>query len=668
MKPDEECLNLIWEKIKNSYNQRKEEENVHYNKIQEGLDNSMTNIKQALIKYKSWDELMDIKDQSNEDKKSMLNKSVIKELKKEKDWFDIIGLIFCIFHLIGIQAGIIILNSLFSEIIDELKLWLSKTPRNNNFYEKLEINTYRELPEIDVAMVTSSIGIVFLREKGFKKTNSMFQLTSSILFTLLFVLFDFHTKDNLLYNYDRMEIVVLIVAYIFLSIIVGCSSTLALKEYFNLFSEVYFKNIKDSSIFGEKGLFFILSGISGLLIMIINRLIFTSFKDKTSKWLLLSIVGVCFGSFFLSLIFHYFYSIPIIDKKIKNENDKKEEKLEEDKKDDKNQEEIEEVKYNMNKYKEEDFEIEKNERSKSMKINNLVTNTNTETAVLKKNKTDYTKNSENIEIQIENIREVKEDEEVDNSTKICTLCGYIYVKKITGNQKACILYKYTSRCTWFKEKIIKFEVLSSIIIEFLCQFSIVGFNSILCDRLLEKFSFITCLKFYFALFIICIVLGLGSSVLYFHIEKNFIKNTKFEELKKNGWFCLNFYSFYLISLIIALFVFSLFTFSNSIKYLNEKNTTRQKWNNIIMAEFIFFKSIDMSILSFFDFYDSSDIFNTTLFITSEKVIWMFIEAIFDAAEIKDKYLIIIQIVFCSIPIACIVIFFIYSLLMCYRHC
>ena len=63
MKPDEECFNLIWKKLLNSYNQRKDEENVHYNKIQEGLDNSMTNIKQALIKYKSWDELMDIKDQ-----------------------------------------------------------------------------------------------------------------------------------------------------------------------------------------------------------------------------------------------------------------------------------------------------------------------------------------------------------------------------------------------------------------------------------------------------------------------------------------------------------------------------------------------------------------------------------------------------------------------------
>ena len=70
-----------------------------------------------------------------------------------------------------------------------------------------------------------------------------------------------------------------------------------------------------------------------------------------------------------------------------------------------------------------------------MKINNLVANTNTETAVLKKNKTDYTKNSENVEIQIENIPKVKDNEEIDNSTKICTLCDYIYVKKIQEMKK-----------------------------------------------------------------------------------------------------------------------------------------------------------------------------------------------------------------------------------------
>ena len=29
------------------------------------------------------------------------------------------------------------------------------------------------------------------------------------------------------------------------------------------------------------------------------------------------------------------------------------------------------------------------------------------------------------------------------STKICTLCGYIYVQKETNNKKACIIYYYT---------------------------------------------------------------------------------------------------------------------------------------------------------------------------------------------------------------------------------
>ena len=54
------------------------------------------------------------------------------------------------------------------------------------FYQKLEINTYRELPEIDIGMVTSTLGILVLKEKGFKKTNSIFQLISSILITVLF--------------------------------------------------------------------------------------------------------------------------------------------------------------------------------------------------------------------------------------------------------------------------------------------------------------------------------------------------------------------------------------------------------------------------------------------------------------------------------------------------
>ena len=67
-----------------------------------------------------------------------------------------------------------------------------------------------------------------------------------------------------------------------------------------------------------------------------------------------------------------------------------------------------------------------------------------------------------------------------------------------------------------------------------------------------------------------------------------------------------------------------------------------------MAEFIYFKCIDLAILSFFDTYDNSDIFNSTLFITLEKFLWMIIEGIVDFCEPNTKILIIIQIVVSAI--------------------
>ena len=202
---------------------------------------------------------------------------------------------------------------MFSEIVDEFQLWFSNTPREYNFYQKLEINTYRELPEIDVGMVTSSIGIVILKNIGFKKTNSIFQLISSILFALLFILFNFHIGDQLLENYNRIEMLVLVLSYIILSFLVGCSSTIALKQYFDLNYDIYYKQEKiDENV--KKISFYTYSGLSAFLIIFINRFIFTSFKDITNKWLLVAIIGVCFASFFSSLIFYLIYSIPIINK------------------------------------------------------------------------------------------------------------------------------------------------------------------------------------------------------------------------------------------------------------------------------------------------------------------------------------------------------------------
>ena len=57
--------------------------------------------------------------------------------------------------------------------------------------------------------------------------------------------------------------------------------------------------------------------------------------------------------------------------------------------------------------------------------------------------------------KIEKIRENKIEKKIKNeiySTKICTLCGYLYIKKQNAKKSACVCYYYTNKCTWFKKK------------------------------------------------------------------------------------------------------------------------------------------------------------------------------------------------------------------------
>ena len=704
-----ECFEKLLDKCKNANKVRKEEEQKHFDKVRTGLTESMISIGRVTEDVKDWDELMNIKEVSLDSNKLRKSKSIKPELKSKRGWFDLFGFFFCLSHLIGIQAAIIILNSLFSEIVDEFQLWLSNTPREYNFYQKLEINTYRELPEIDVGMVTSSIGIVILKNIGFKKTNSIFQLISSILFALLFILFNFHIGDQLLENYNRIEMLVLVLSYIILSFLVGCSSTIALKQYFDLNYDIYYKQEKlDENV--EKISFYTYSGLSAFIIIFINRFIFTSFKDITNKWLLVAIIGVCFASFFSSLIFYLIYSIPIINKIKKNkavnqipEDNKsgtsKEEKSESQKED------IDEVVLSSGEDKnisEENMEkrinkIQSNSNQKNRRNNFVNINTQKDSEILriKSNNISAKNNSKEIEIKKEDNlqKNIKEKKEI-YSTKICTVCGYIYVKRQNKNQKACIFYYYTDKTTWLKEKIIKFDTMTSIIIEFYCQFSIIGFNSILYNKLYYEYSYKKYLKFFTALFFISLFFGsmfapaVNTNIKMLEEEEEKEKKDDLEtkENKDNKddisdqeyknknnkqnkpFICNNKYCNHLVFLICLLLGFVFLTFISSICYLCDDNKTRTRWDNIIMAEFIFFKSLDMFILSFFDFFDNSEIFNATLFITLEKFIWMIIEAIFEACGVKEKTLIIIQLAFSSIPIAGLLYFIGLFLCLCIYKC
>ena len=81
---------------------------------------------------------------------------------------------------------IIILNSMLNELIGKLKLAITKTLREYNFYEVIKICTYKEIPDIDVAMVTSFLGIVVSKALGFIITNILFQLIPGFLFLFFF--------------------------------------------------------------------------------------------------------------------------------------------------------------------------------------------------------------------------------------------------------------------------------------------------------------------------------------------------------------------------------------------------------------------------------------------------------------------------------------------------
>ena len=156
------------------------------------------------------------------------------------------------------------------------------------------------------------------------------------------------------------------------------------------------------------------------------------------------------------------------------------------------------------------------------------------------------------------------------------------------------------------------DVIIPFLIELFCQVCIMGFNPILTDKLLNEYSYSKNIKFYCALYILSICYAIIFIFLY----------TKDKKTKKKNCCANKNIGFYFVYSFGFLFVFIIFTFISSVCYFTDDNLKRERWNNIIMAEFIYFKVLDFQILSFFDFLDNSDIFNTSLVITFEKLLWI----------------------------------------------
>ena len=647
---------------------RREKEREYFHSIKNGLNDSMDKISDTLLYVEDWNELLNLKKETDKEKHIYQN-TIKQEYKKCKNCFIVLGVIFCILHLIAIQEGIIMLNALFEEIKDEITLLATDTPRKYSFYEHLEIASYKDIPEIDVAMVSCTLGIMCLKKFGFYYADLGFQIASSLGFLVLFLIFDFHTGEELVDNYSTTEIVVLIISYILLSILVGCASTLALKEFWDLYS--IFKNyefeisICDILIVNEKVLFYLFPSIAAVLIILINGLIFYEFKkhlDIKSKWLLIAVLGIFVLFFASSIFFHICYAIPVENKKKRIENLEKEkkEKEEERRKGEEKKEKEEETKKQDEKDKiiKEVLVHQKNNDKNLLSSDSELKGFPAEK--IEDNKEEpIKKRNHSYELLIKSLKDIYKKQKYE-ATNVCTLFGYVYFQKQIGDKNVCIIYDYAGCCSWTNQTICQIDNII-IIILLICQVCMVGHNSIIDERLLNdsfwnNFGFFICLIFFSVL--------IGTIYARLHFESMIKREYNYDDCRKRcgyfGFLSIFLYIFFGYSFFCAIYSLRKGKYLEELskkKNINEESAKRV-FDGMFMVELIIFKCLDLQILSLFEFYDNPDIINSALLITLEKVLWMILEPIFNLIPIK--ILLYIQLII-SILCFCIASFsFFYS--------
>ena len=322
-----ECLTNFFNKLEKTEEEKNEETKTFLN-IKTNLNNNFNVISNQIIKAQNFEEFFEL----NLDKEEYLididktySQCALKML------LFLFGILYSIIQLIRVQEMIIILNSLLNELIDELKIAIVKTPREYNFYEVIKICSFKELPDIDVALITSFIGVVALKSLGYLVTNLIFQLIPGVIFLLFFLFFEFHTGKELENNYTLSEIIILLIIYILGYILVGGSSLITMKQIKDEISKLDLlidnenkdddNKDKESDITNEifsSASFILLSGLSLIFTILLNKLLIFILNNNTNqKKFLYGITGICIASNIISTVCFAIHSCPIIKKDIK---------------------------------------------------------------------------------------------------------------------------------------------------------------------------------------------------------------------------------------------------------------------------------------------------------------------------------------------------------------
>ena len=591
--------------------------------MKKGFISSMDNIKETMINIKDWDSLLKESNEGN------ITNQEPKEEKpsngKGKYIFCLIcGFIFCLLNFICVQIGLIIINAIFKEIIDELKLALNSIPRKYNFYENIEIVSYKSVPDIDVGMFFSFLGLTTMKKCEFILSYSIFQIMSICCFIVLFLLFDFHSRDELLKNYTKMEVTILIIFYILFCIFIGASSCLSLKEFFKVYKIYYRNNLyeKDENeindkeeekndVFLEKFLFFIFSTLSALSTIGIIRLIFTSIKIKEQKKILYSFLIIYPSIIALSFIFYLYYSLPKFHLNIDN----REESM---RKEGSQSDIIYGIVRTMNNQSY-IYHSSLNNNITYNKLNASINNKGTED----NNKTtnDNVKNNNN------NIKR-------NDVRKACTCFGYVYFQKSIDKKNVCVCYYYSSWYSWFCVKIRKPIIFAPLVAQFFFHCCCVAENSILSERLLNVYSISSNIKYLLILIsyvFIIIILFLFN----YNLSTNFMKEgNKCQRL-----------IFVIILIFYLLLNTTIFTLILSLRIILKSHLRKDDYDFLIKSDVAAFKSLDLMMLSLYDFLDDEDCLNTSIFIYFERFLWTILEMLFDLYELYMKTLCIFQMIF-----------------------
>jgi len=427
-------------KIREHYESRNntlEAFNKNDKKYKENLDKSLIELCYNISEIKSWDEIMELVDN---DENEGYNKKIV-NCTNNKNWlffnFIILGNLFVIFHLIGIQEMIKVMNAILNELIQEGKLKFLQTKRTNTFYEEIRFSTFRNIPDIDVALFFNFLGETIFKCFGYFFTNLLFEGINLFFIILFFYGFHFHVEDELNENYFKSEIIILILSYLVIFVCIGSVSMLSLQEYFrdiNFYFEFKEKNNNNkdnennesndddkSDDLNQSWLFCLLCGISLILDILLNKLMIKIFKnDINRRRYLLGITILYILSFILSSLFYLLYQIV--------------------------------------------FGFENYCKSEK-----------------KKNKKNKVYNQDEVELVKSNI-----NEKIKQSTY--TLCGYICYRKENKNDIICTFYSFQSWNEWLKDNFGKEYTIYAIIMTLLFKSQILGFKPKIEDNFNEDFT------------------------------------------------------------------------------------------------------------------------------------------------------------------------------------